>query len=142
VAVGSRRYYIGSYFASDSRVFRGECEKIPNCTGGDTMKTINVKRIAAAGAISGALSFAALGLGAGAANADDGGNIPFVPGGSGGDWQSYFPLIERLGDVANLAQIGGTGRTGSTGDTGSLGSLGSLGNLGGGQWQDLLGMLG
>jgi hypothetical protein len=118
------------------------------------MKTINVKRIAAAGAISGALSFAALGLGAGAANADDGGNIPFVPGGSGGDWQSYFPMIERLGDVANLAQIGNLGGTGSTGKTGSLGSLGnigslgslgnigSLGNVGGGQWQDLLGMLG
>ena len=115
------------------------------------MKTINLKTIAAAGAIAGALSFAALGLGAGAANADDGGNIPFVPGGSGGDWQSYFPMIERLGDVANLAQIGNLGGTGSTGNTGSLGSLGSfgsrgnigsLGNLGGGQWQGLLGMLG
>jgi hypothetical protein len=128
------------------------------------MKTINVKRIAAAGAISGALSFAALGLGAGAANADDGGNIPFMPGGSsGGDFQSYFPMIERLGDVANLAKIGGTGGTGNTGnniDLGSLGGLGnlgsggnlgnlgsmgnlaSMGNLGGGQWQDLLGMLG
>ena len=123
------------------------------------MKTINVKRIAAAGAMSGALSFAALGLGAGAANADDGGNIPFMPGGSsGGDFQSYFPMIERLGDVANFAKIGGTGSTGKPGNNvdlgslgnlgnlGSLGSLGSLGNLsnlgGGGQWQDLLGMLG
>jgi hypothetical protein len=120
------------------------------------MKTINVKRIAAAGAMSGALSFAALGLGAGAANADDGGNIPFMPGGSsGGDVQSYFPMIERLGDVANFAKIGGTGSTGkpgnnvdlgSLGNLGNLGSLGSLGNLsnlgGGGQWQDLLGMLG
>ena len=114
------------------------------------MKTINVKRIAAAGAVSGALSFAALGLGAGAANADDGGNIPFMPGGSsGGDLQSYFPMIERLGDVANFAKIGGTGGTGKPGNNvdlgslGNLGSLGSLGNLGGGgQWQDLLGMLG
>jgi hypothetical protein len=121
------------------------------------MKATHVKRIAAAGAISGALSFAALGLGAGAANADDGGNIPFMPGGSGGDWQSYFPMIERLGDVANFAKIGNLGGTGSTANTGSLGSLGSLGNvgslgnlgnlgslgnLGGGQWQDLLGMLG
>ena len=111
------------------------------------MKTINVKTIAAAGAISGALSFAALGLGAGAAIADDGGNIPFMPGGSsGGDFQSYFPMIERLGDVANFAKIGGTGGTGKTGnnvDLGNLGNLGSLGNLGGGgQWQDLLGMLG
>jgi hypothetical protein len=113
------------------------------------MKTINVKRIAAASAISGALSFAALGLGAGAANADDGGNIPFMPGGSGGDWQSYFPMIERLGDVASFAKIGnlgGTGNTGSLGSLGNLGSLGSLGSLGnlggGGQLQDLLGMLG
>ena len=114
------------------------------------MKTINVKRIAAAGAMSGALSFAALGLGAGAANADDGGNIPFMPGGSSaGDLQSYFPMIERLGDVANFAKIGGTGSTGKPGnnvDLGSLGNLGSLGSLsnlgGGGQWQDLLGMLG
>ena len=114
------------------------------------MKTINVKTIAAAGAISGALSFAALGLGAGAANADDGGNIPFMPGGSsGGDLQSYFPMIERLGDVANFAKIGGTGGTGKTGNNVDLGSLGNLGNLGslgnlggGGQWQDLLGMLG
>jgi hypothetical protein len=96
------------------------------------MKTIYLKRIAAAGALSGALSFAALGLGAGAANADDG-NIPFVPGGSGGDWQSYFPMIERLADVANFAKIGGTGGTGNNVN---------FGNLGGGQWQDLLGMLG
>ena len=103
------------------------------------MKTINLKRIAAAGAISGALSFATLGLGAGAANADDGGNIPFVPGGSGGDWQSYFPMIERLGDVVPLGKIGNLGTTGGTGD---IGGLGSLGNLGGGQWQNLLGMLG
>jgi len=115
------------------------------------MTTVNVKRIAAAGAISGALSFAALGLGAGAANADDGSNIPFVPGGSVGDLQSYFPLIERLGDVADLAKIGNSGTPASTDNSASLGnlsslgnvgSLGSLGNLGGGQWQDLLGMLG
>jgi hypothetical protein len=112
------------------------------------MKTINLTTIAAAGAIAGALSFAALGLGAGAANADDGGNIPFVPGGSGGDWQSYFPLIERLGDVVpigkigNLGTTGGSGGTGDIGGLGSLGSLGSLGNLGGGQWQNLLGGLG
>lgn len=100
------------------------------------MTTINLKRIAAAGAISGALSFAALGLGAGAANADDGANIPFLPGGSAGDWQSYFPMIERLGDVADFVKIPDPGTTGYTGSTGSTGSLG------GGQWQDLLGMLG
>ena len=109
------------------------------------MTTINVKRIAAAGALSGALSLAALGLGAGAANADDGSNIPFAPGGSVGDLQSYFPMIERLGDFADLAKIGNSGTPASTDNSaslGNLGSLGSLGNLGGGQWQDLLGMLG
>jgi hypothetical protein len=121
------------------------------------MKSINLKRIAAAGVLSGALSVGALGLGAGTANADDG-NIPFVPGGgSGGDFQSYFPMIERLGDVANFAKIGNLGGTGGKGNSeslgglgslgnlgniGSLGNLGSIGNLGGGQWQDFLGMLG
>ena len=77
------------------------------------MTTINLKSIAAAGAISAALSFAALGLGAGAANADDGANIPFMPGGSVGDWQSYFPLIERLADVADFVKIPDSGTTGT-----------------------------
>lgn len=115
------------------------------------MVTINLKRIAAAGAMAGALSFAAIGFGAGAANADSDGNIPFVPGGSGGDWQSYFPLIERLGDMVNVGNLGKLGTNGGSGDSQSLGSLGNLanlgnlgkaGNLGGGQWQDFLGMLG
>jgi hypothetical protein len=111
------------------------------------------KKIAATGAISGALSLAAIGLGAGAANADDG-NTLFAPGGNGGDWQSYFPMIERLGDIANIVPLGSLGKNGGTESTGSLGklgslgnlgnlgSLGSLGNLGNGNWQDLVGLIG
>lgn len=107
---------------------------------------ITLKKIAITGALAGALSTAALGLGAGAATADTG-DIPFVPGGGSSDWQSYFPLIERLGDMVNVGKLGnfGTGNTPNTGGLGSLGSLASLanvGNLGNGNWQDLLGMAG
>ena len=95
------------------------------------MKTTNLKRIAAAGAISGALSLAALGLGAGAANADDDeGTSPFGAGGTNGNWQSYFPLVENLGDIANVGNLG------------NIGNLGHIGNLGNGQWQNLLGLSG
>jgi hypothetical protein len=101
------------------------------------MKTTILKRITAAGAISGAVSLAALGFGAGVANADnDEGNTPFRPGGVGRDWQSYMPLVENLGDLVNLVPIG------HTGNTGSPGSLGNLGNLGNGQWENLLGLFG
>src|ERR1700751_4134089 len=103
--LGRGAYTIGATSPSDRSGIQGEDQKIPSCTGGGTMKTIYLKRIAAAGALSGALSVAALGLGAGAANADDG-NIPFVPGGSGGDWQSYFPMIERLREGAQFAEVG------------------------------------
>jgi len=107
---------------------------------------ITVKKIAAAGALAGALSTAAVALGAGAATADTG-DIPFVPGGGSSDWQSYFPLIERLGDIVNVGKLGnfGTGNTPNTDKLGSLGDLGNLsniGNLGNGNWQDLLGMVG
>ena len=110
---------------------------------------ITWKKIAVAGVLSGGLSMAALGLGAGAANADTG-DIPFVPG-NGSDMQSYFPLIERLGDVVNLGGLGKTGaeNTGSPGKLGDLGGLGDLGNLGslgslanGGNLQSLIGMFG
>jgi hypothetical protein len=113
------------------------------------MKTA-LKKIALAGALTGGLSMAALGLGAGSATADSG-DIPFIPGGSGGgDWQSYFPMIERLGDVVNMANLGnlGKGKGGGTeglgglGDLGSLASLGGLGNLGNGNLQGLMGMFG
>lgn len=54
------------------------------------MGTTKFKRFAAAGAISGTLSFAVLGLGAGLANADDDGPgvpwVPWQPGQIVGDW--------------------------------------------------------
>ena len=46
-----------------------------------------LKKIVVTGALAGALSTTALALGAGAATADTG-DIPFVPGGGAGDWQS------------------------------------------------------
>jgi hypothetical protein len=104
------------------------------------MKIANVKRIAAAGAISGALGLAALGLGAGTANADES-DIPFVPA-NPSDWQSYLPLVQSLGDVVNVADLGDLGTTGNTGSLDSLGSLGSLGSLDRGQLENLLAMLG
>ena len=73
------------------------------------MKTTNLKRIAAAGAISAALSSVALGLGAAGANADDNdGNAPSPPGGIGGDWQSYFPSLLN-GGAANTGNSGNPG---------------------------------
>jgi hypothetical protein len=117
------------------------------------MKT-TLKKIALAGALTGGLSMAALGLGAGVATADSG-DIPFAPGGTGGgDWQSYFPMIERLGDMvggANLGNLGkgnsagteGLGGLGNLGGLGSLANLGGLGNLGnGGNLSGLMGMFG
>jgi hypothetical protein len=102
-----------------------------------TMRTTNLKRIAAAGAFTGALSLAAVGLGAGAASADDG-EIPYVPGGLD-DVQSVLPLIETLGGIGDL---GGLGDLGSLTDLGNLANLGDLGNLGGGGLEGLLGLAG
>jgi hypothetical protein len=102
-----------------------------------TMRTTNLKRIAVAGAFTGALSLAAVGLGAGAANADEG-DIPFVPGGLD-DVQSVLPLIETLGGIGDL---GGVGDLGSLTDLGNLANLGDLGNLGGGGLEGLLGLAG
>jgi hypothetical protein len=96
------------------------------------MKATNLKRIAVAGAISGALGLAAVGLGAGAANADPG-VVPFVPGDIGGDLQSYLPLIESFADMDDL---------GALGDIGSIANLGDIGGLGGGQLQDLFALAG
>ena len=113
------------------------------------MKT-TLKRFAIAGAMSAALGFAALGLSAGAASADTG-DIPFVPGNTG-DWQSYLPMVERLGDivpnVAKLGNLGGTGaNTGTSSSAPSLGDLSVLSDIAtadikNGQYQDLLGMVG
>jgi hypothetical protein len=105
-----------------------------------------LKKIAVTGALTGALSAATFGFGAGVATADTG-DIPFVPGGGSSDWQSYFPLVEQLGDFVNVGKLGDFGKgnapsTNKLGDLGGLGGLGNLGNLGSGNWQGLLGMLG
>ena len=101
------------------------------------MTTSNLKRIAAAGALSGALSLAALGLGSGVANADDDEEIsPTQPGGISSNWQSYLPLLGNLSDFVDL------GKLGVPQDVANLGNLGSLGSLGNGQWQNLLGLAG
>lgn len=109
-----------------------------------------LKRIAVAGALTGGLGFAALGLGAGAASADTG-DIPFIPGNTG-DWQSYLPMVERLGDIVpsigNLGNLGGTGtNTGSSSSAPGLGDISVLSDIAtadikNGQYQDLLGMVG
>jgi hypothetical protein len=92
------------------------------------MKATNLKRIAVTGAVSGALSLAALGLGAGTANADELDAIaPFVPGELSDGLQAYLPLLESVGDVGSIA---------------NLGDLGSIGDLGGVQLQDLMALAG
>lgn len=95
------------------------------------MKTSNFKRIAVAGAVSGALSLAAIGLGAGTASADDelDAIAPLVPGGLSEDWQSYLPLIESVGDLGSIANLGDLGSLGGLGDLGSIANLSDLQGL-------------
>ena len=109
------------------------------------MKTTNLKRIAVAGAISGALGLAAVGLGAGTASADEG-DIPFV--GELDGVESVLPLIGGLADVGDLgglgsiANLGDLGSIANLGDLGGIANLGDLGNLGGGGLEGLLGLAG
>jgi len=94
------------------------------------MASSNLKRIAAAGAISGAATLSALGLGSGVANADDGATTPLQPGGMSSDWQSYLPLLGNISDFVDLGELGVPQDVANYGDIGNLGSLGNLGNLG------------
>jgi len=103
------------------------------------MKTTNLKKIAVAGAISGALGLATVGLGAGTANADEG-DIPFV--GELDGVESVLPLIGGLADVGDLGGLGDLGSIANLGDLGNLANLGDLGNLGGGGLEGLLGLAG
>jgi hypothetical protein len=101
------------------------------------MKTSNFKRIAAAGAMSGALGLAALGLGSGVASADDdAGSTPTQPGAFSSDWQSYLPLLGNIGAFVDLEKLG------VPPEVANIGNLGNLGNLGNGQWQNILGLVG
>ena len=112
------------------------------------MKTTNLKRIAVAGAISGALGLAAVGLGSGTASADEG-DIPFV--GELDGVGSVLPLIGGLadvgdlgglGDLGSIANLGDLGSIANLGDLGGIANLGDLGNLGGGGLEGLLGLAG
>lgn len=96
------------------------------------MKTTNLKRIVVAGAISGALGLATVGLGAGTANSDEG-DIPFVGDGGLDSVSSVLPLLETLGGISEFADVG------SLGDLGSLANLGDLGGGGLGGLLDLAG---
>jgi hypothetical protein len=87
------------------------------------MNTSNLKRIAAATALLGALGGTTLGFGAGAAMADDDGGAGVTPSDMGG-----FENLLPLGDLANSA--GGAGQLGG-GDWQDF--------AGGGQWQDFIG---
>jgi hypothetical protein len=89
------------------------------------MATTNLRKIAATTAIVGALSGAALGLGAGIASADDDG-----AGGTSQPWNSSDGLqtLLPLGDLANGAGGDGLGGNGQWQDF-----------AGGGQWQDFVG---
>jgi hypothetical protein len=71
-------------------------EGIELTTGGIEMKTMNLKRIAAAAAISGSLALGAIGL-AGAASADNGA-LPPVPSNVGqlAPGTNFFPQISTL----------------------------------------------
>lgn len=103
------------------------------------MKFTNVKRIAVAGAISGAMGLAALGFGAGTASADES-DIPFIPA-DPENWQSYLPMVQSLGDIAGLGDLGTTGDTGGLDGLSLLSDL-DLQNLDQGQIENLLAMLG
>jgi hypothetical protein len=88
------------------------------------MNTTNVKRIAVAGAVSGALGFAAIGLGAGTAGADPLSDIaPMIPSDVTDEVVEYLPLIE------SVAEIGGDAGLGELANVPVLGDIGNLGNL-------------
>jgi hypothetical protein len=97
------------------------------------MNAMNLKRIAVAGAIAGAMGLAAFGFGAGTANADDGLDViaPLIPGGMSDNWQSYLPLIDQVADIGSIAGLG---------ELGNVPVLGEIGNLV--PAQDLLGLAG
>lgn len=86
------------------------------------MKATHAKRIAVAGAISGAMALAAVGFGSGTANADpDLDDIaPVIPGGLSEDWQSYLPLLDNVADVGSIAGLGELGNIPVLGDIGNV----------------------
>lgn len=98
------------------------------------MKSTNLKRIAVASAVSGALSLAAIGFGAGTASADDGLDAiaPLVPGGLSDDLVAYLPLLESVADIGSIAGLGELGNVPALEDVGKLGNMQDLLALAGG----------
>ena len=98
------------------------------------MKTLNVKRIALTGAVSGALGMAAIGLGAGAASADTGLDqiAPMIPSDVTDEVVNYLPLIESVSEIGGNAGLGELGNVPVLGDIGNLGKLPDLLALAGG----------
>ena len=97
------------------------------------MKTTNVKRIAIAGAVSGALGLAAVGLGAGTASADPLSDIaPMIPSDVTDEVVNYLPLIESVSEIGSDAGLGELANVPVLGDIGNLGNLPDLLALAGG----------
>ncbi len=95
---------------------------------------MNVKKVALAGVVSGALGLAAIGLGAGTASADDGLDAiaPLVPGELTDEVVEYLPLIESVSEIGGIAGLGELGNIPVLGDIGNLGQLQDLMALAGG----------
>jgi hypothetical protein len=97
------------------------------------MKATNLKRIAVAGAVSGALGLAAIGLGSGTANADELDVIaPLIPPGMADDVVGYLPLIQSVGEIGGDAGLGELSKVPVLGQIGDLGQLQDLVTLAGG----------
>jgi hypothetical protein len=97
------------------------------------MKTMNVKKVAIAGAISGAFGLAAVGFGAGTASADPIDDIaPMIPSEVTDEVINYLPLIESVSEIGGNAGLGELGNVPVLGDIGNLGNLPDLLELAGG----------
>ena len=98
------------------------------------MNTKNVKRIAVAGAVSGALGLAVIGLGAGTASADPGLDdiAPLIPSDVTDEVVNYLPLIESVSEIGSNAGLGELANVPVIGDIGNLGNLPDLLALAGG----------
>ena len=95
---------------------------------------MNLKRIAVTGVVSGALSLAAIGLGAGTASADDGldATAPMIPSEVTDEVVEYLPLIESVGEIGSIAGLGELSNVPGLGELGDLGQLPDLLALAGG----------
>lgn len=97
------------------------------------MNRTNLKRIAVAGAVSGTLGLATIGLGAGTASADPLSDIaPMIPSDVTDEVVNYLPLIESVSEIGSDAGLGELANVPVLGDIGNLGNLPDLLALAGG----------